>query len=450
MEISGKNIDESGLRALGRLNGSCLTTITFDYINNNTEGLDIAIDKLCKGSPNLKVLRFIDPINFYCMTDAAVLSIVQHCPFIETLELRKWANITDISMSYLAQLSCLREVDLSQCYKLTSVGVQGLVKANRKLEVLVLADTDRYEVTEEETDAVIDDALLRCIGLHCSSLVKLHLRLDLDAESDATSASFEALIKCLPALEDFLVEDFNMPNTILPQLGTYCPQLKVLYIDCVRCTDGDFVSMCQGCPLIEVLHLRHLFSISDTSMLAVARHCSMLKQLSISYLGDITNDSLCTLFATCTSLTSVTLIDLLHITDKAILTLLRHCPHLSSLTLSNTPGLTDYCIQAIPTYCPHIQSLELWYIRTLSHETIVQISRHCKRLHTLILLNCIKINNKTVTAVLTNAKCLNKLSINSTALHITDAFKAQCDALTAKRRYRTLSLIYSTTSVHTA
>lgn len=297
----------------------------------------------------------------------------------------------------------------------------------------------------------MDDALLRSIGLHCPNLVKLHIHFDPEPfGSDSTAASFEYMIKGLPALEDILVEDYNMPNTILPLLGLYCPRLKYGQIDNIACTDDGFVSMCQGCPLLESLTLRHLNDISDISLLAVATYCPMLKELSISYVDCFTIDSLCTLFASCTLLTSVTLIDLPHITDKAILTLLKCCTQLTTLSLCDTPRLTDYCIQAIPTYFPRIQSLELRHIRTISHETIVQISRHCKQMSTLLLQGCINLNNYTVVAVLENGKNLSKVKIDSSNIRVCDEFKNKCDALTANRRYRTLSLTYSNTSVYTS
>ena len=75
--------------------------------------------------------------------------------------------------------------------------------------------------------------------------------------------------------------------------------------------------------------------------------------------------------------------------------------------------------------------------------TVIQISRYCKQLHTLITYNCNKINNNTVVAVLKHAKQLSKLNIYSHNVSVNDAFKAQCDALVAKRRYGTLRLEYS-------
>ena len=417
---------------------------------SGSASLDNAIDILCKGSPNLKKLCLPDPSGLITdapITDAAVLSIATHCPHIETLSLRSWAGITDISMTYLAQLLRLREIDLSQCYQLTSDGVQGLLKANRKLEVLILSEKGLYEDNqnnENDNDILIDDALMRCIGRHCPNLVKLHLRLDSDLDySDLSASAFEAMIKGLPSLKDLVVTNYYMPNSILQLLGTYCPGLRDLHIDGISCSDEEgFISMCQGCPLIESLTLRNLSSISDMSMLAIARHYTMLKELSLSYLDDITDDSLCVLFTSCTHLTSLALTDM-WITDRAILTLLRHCPHLRSLKLCDTPGLTDYCIQAIPTYCPQLQSLELECMSTLTRETIIQISRYCKQLHTLITYNCNKINNNTVVAVLKHAKQLSKLNIYSHNVSVNDEFKAQCDTLVAKRRYRTLRLEYS-------
>ena len=442
-EISGKHIDTEGLRALGRLSGSSITSISFDAIDTSgSTSLDNAIDVFCKGSPNLKKLWLPDPSG--PITDAAVLSIVQHCPHIEVLSLRKWAGITDVSMTYLTQLSCLREIDLSQCYQLTSDAVQGLLNANHKLEVLVLADTDRYEDPENDTEPLIDNDLLRCIGRHCPNLVKLHLRLDADTNyADLTAAASEAMIKGLPALTDFVIANYTIPNAILPLLGLYCPLLTTLRVDCVTCADDDFISMCRGCPLIECLDLRFLSNLSDPSMLAVARHCPLLKELSISYLGDLTDDSLCVLFTHCIHLTTVSLTEFWLITDRAILALLRLCPKLRSLTLRDSPSVTDYSIQAIPTYCPGIQSLELECVSTLTRETIIQISRYCKQLHTLLTYKCYKINNNTVVAVLNHAKQLTKLNIYSHNVSVNDEFKAQCDALVAKRRYKTLRLEYS-------
>lgn len=355
-----------------------------------------------------------------------------------------------MSMTYLTQLSCLREINLSDCALLSSDGVQGLLKANRRLEALLLSDANRYHDDEEIPDTLIDDGLLKCIGMHCPRLTKLHLRLDSEADYlDLTTESFEAMIKGLPALENVRISDYNCPNTILPMLGLYCPRLKSVYIDNIACCDDDLISMSRGCPYIEALCLHYLDRITSLSMYAIATNCLMLKQLTIcSVDGPISDDSMCMLFTHCIHLSSVELHDSPLITNKTILTLLKCCPHLSDLTLISCPRLTDYCILSIPVYCPFIQSLDLWYFRHLSNETIVQISRYCKHIHTMILQGCNKINNNAVTKILKNCKKLTYINIHSSALHITDTFKVQCDEIAAKRRYRTLHLTYSKQSIH--
>ena len=448
IEISGKNIDTEGLRALVRLKGSHLSSIQFDSIGTRDESLlDKSIDVLCKVSPTLKKFRIIDSGNDD-ITDAAVQSIVKYCPHIEVLSFHYWTAITDLSMTYLAQLSSLREITLSDCVQLTSAGVQGLIKANRKLKALILSEV--CETDNGFPSGVVDGALLRCIGQHCPNLAELHMRIQVDnlVQLDLTAASFEAMLKGLSALEEFRISDFDGPNTIIRALGLYCPRLKHAYIESVGCTDDDFVSMCQGCPLIETLTLRFIENLTDISILALACSCRSLQQLYLCNNDHITDDSLCKLFTTCIHLTTVDLTGLPHITDRAVLTLLRHCPHLTSLELCDD-RLTDYCIQAIPTYCPHIQSLNLNCFSTLTHETIVQVSRYCKQIHALKLHRCDKINNNTVIEVLTNCKHLTYIDVRSDALHITDEFKAQCNALIAKRCYRTLSLIYTPSSIHT-
>ena len=298
IEISGENIDEEGLRALGRLNGSCLSSVTFDYINNENKNsrLDNAIETLCKGSPNLKKLI----LNTVCfsvnLTDAAVRSIIQHCPNIEVLSLNNWRDITDFSMLFLSQLSSLRSIDLSQCFDLSSVAVQRLLQAHRKLEVLILSEVSRTE-DHGDTDCLIDDELLRCISMNCSNLIKLHMHFDSDADySGITTASFEALLMGLPALTDILLVDLDNTNaSVLPLFGIYCPLLKNVHIDNVPCSDEEFVSMCRGCALIESLEMNYLEKITDISILAISRHCTSLKHIAITYSVHFTDDTLCIL-----------------------------------------------------------------------------------------------------------------------------------------------------------
>ena len=407
--------------------------------------LDNAIDILCKGSPYLNKLWFAD--SGIGPSDAAVKSIVQYCPHIESLSLNDWPNVTDLSIGYLTQLSNLKEIDLSHCTKLTSGAVQNLLlQSNRKLESLVLSDICLHG---EEIDAVciIDDALLRCIGLHCPNVIKLHLNMDPEAGSpDATAASFESMIKGLPALEDLQISNHSDSNTILSMLGLYCPRLKHVHIVDVACTNDDFVSMCQGCPLIESLHLGDIYALTDVSIQSLAYNCHSLNKLHISNNDKLTDDSMCTLFTACTHLTSVELSGLRHITDKTILTLIKNHPQLRTLNLYNA-RLTDHCILALAIHCPYIEHIELRKIKNLSVETIIQISRYCKHIHTIKLDSCIKCHdNAAIIEILRNCNNLIKFCIHITTAatniqHLSDELQ-ECISDVGSKRYKRLRLKY--------
>ena len=250
-------------------------------------------------------------------------------------------------MSYLTQLSSLREIDLSHCSKLASAAVQKLLlKSNRTLVSLVLSDHCLHGELITATP-LIDDALLRCIGLHCPNLIKLHLCMDPEAGSpDATAASFEAMIKGLSSLEELQISNHSNTNSILPMLGLYCPLLKRLHIAEVACSDDDFISMCQGCPLLESLRLGGILTLTDISINALASSCHSLSQLHISNNDHFTDDSMCTLFTACIHITSVQLSGLKYITDKTILALIKYHPRLHTLNLYNA-RLTDRCILAL-------------------------------------------------------------------------------------------------------
>ena len=439
IEISGKNIDEAGLRALGRLNGSCLSSISFELIilDQDERSLDKAIDFFCKGCPLLKKLWFIDSSKWR-ITDAAVLSVVKHCPHIEELSIRSWNGVTDLSMAYLTHLSCLRVIDLTSCSKLTSAGVQVFLKANQKLEVLVPSDVSEagYYVPPV---SFFDDALLRCIGLHCPSLVKLCMQFDVGLLLvwDVTAASFDAMLKGLPWLEEFRACYLTNESAVLHLLGIYCPRLKHVYIDNIVCKDDDVVSMCQGCPLLESLHFSLLRDLSDAAMHALASSCHLLRKLYLSSNDHITDDSLCTLFSNCIHFESVSLTALDLITDMSILALLKCCPKLRDLTLDGCSRLTDDCFLAVPVHCPRIGYLELTGLVNLSHEAVLQISKHCKQLRSFAVQSCQQITSETTVALIGNCQRLSCVIIESKNKYNIqiNGIEIQYHHITAKRGY---------------
>ena len=207
---------------MGTLNGSSLSSITFDKASDeHDDQYDMSINVLCKGSPNLKKLSFTEP-DADSFTDAAVQSIVQHRPHMEVLSFKDWDGITDESLTCLIRLPRLKEIDLSRCFQLSSDGVQELLEANRALEALMLSDFDRMGDEEEGPYSLINDALLRCIGANCPNLIKLHLCLDsYAADSDVTSESFEAALEGLPALEELAVSGYIEYNTTLNLIVSY-------------------------------------------------------------------------------------------------------------------------------------------------------------------------------------------------------------------------------------
>ena len=101
-EISGKRIGDAGLRALGMVHNSTLTSIEFTKAKLSGVGLT----RICTGCPYLKKL-LLTCGNGCDVTDEDVRSIVQ-CPQLETLSRLNWTKITDASITTLMSLSMLK------------------------------------------------------------------------------------------------------------------------------------------------------------------------------------------------------------------------------------------------------------------------------------------------------------------------------------------------------
>ena len=206
-------VNTQDLYALGRLKGSDLTVVELSY----SYIYDLGIQDLCKGSPNLKRLCLRSNNGGFQLefADATVQSIITNCPKIETLSLDGWLGLTTQSLIYLAKLQFLREISLDDCDQLTSVAVQALLRANQRLETLILCEDS--DLSSYTAPTYIDSALLTSIGTNCTELIKLHLKLP--ETSDVTNATLTDMFRGCSLLEELRFAEFRKPNTLLPTLG---------------------------------------------------------------------------------------------------------------------------------------------------------------------------------------------------------------------------------------
>ena len=394
---------------------------------------DRGLEWLCEGCPYLKKLNLsknskIDSL----FTDAAVYTIVSHCPKIEILSLNSWCEITDISIAYLLLLPLLREIDLSDCNLLTNTALCALLQGNRALQGLILKDFTRETVLP--LTSFVDTTLLACISSNCPNLTKL--RMHIPEESNVTDASVAGMLQGCPLLEDFGLESHNGIHSIVAALASYCPRLKRLYLDSVRITDEDMTYLCQSCP--ELLSLELIYcsqNLTDETVSALSTYCHKLQEFSIISCDHITDASLCALFKSCTDLTSVHLILIPRMTDLSIITLLQCCPRLHTLRLCSNRLLTDQCMTSISTFGKSLTTLQLAHIQTLSDESLIQASHHCKVLEKINLASCTLISERPVKALLSNCSNLRELQVvDCESVHVTSALKAECKAIA--QRYR--------------
>lgn len=156
-----------------------------------------AIRAICKACPNLRSLSLCND-HFETKGDEIIQTLVQHCPFIETMSSsisEPW-ELTDAGLDALATIHNLKNLEL-YAYDCTSAAIQRVLQSNPQLTFL--------HVYRE----AIDDALVRCIGRCCGHLTSLQLSLD------SSGPSFVSL------------------------------------------NNACLIDLFRGCPLLEVFHLRH-------------------------------------------------------------------------------------------------------------------------------------------------------------------------------------------------
>ena len=416
-EISGSKVDDQGLLALSMVSNSTLRNVRF----TNSSITDRAVDRLCRGCPDLLTLgleiavphndEVDEDVGQTFVTDESVHSIVKHCPSLEKLSLAGWRSITDDSMIALSALKSLKAINLSYCSGLTNVGVQHLLRNNgANLEELTLSQPQ-----EDDPCLYCNDALLHCIGECCPKLREFVVEIAFPV----AEASLIALAQGCAELEvvDIYSEAVNDPFLVI--LADCCPHLRKLFLYYGNYTDIGVIAVSSKCAKLKVLALQN---ISDCSIISLAKQCPSLSELYLDQPDLITDRGLCLLFPSCIHITDLGLHNMPLITDRSILSFVQHCSTLELLEVRNCAGITDKGINLIIALKRGIKYFTIESCLTLSDDTIRSIARHCHRLCSIEIVGCPLVTEQALLALITHGKRLIDITIKSCSVCISTQF----------------------------
>ena len=401
-EISGIRVDDKDLLALSSASNAALMNVRFIQ----STFTDVGIETLCMACPYLKRISLeISDWEDGSLSDASVRSIAKYCPKIEHLSLSGWGKITDDSMVALTALKVLKGLNLNGCYKLTSAGVQGLLRVNgANLEVLTLSDDNNIFCY------FCNDALLRCIGSYCPNLKHLSAAVrPVTVDIDITEATLIALAQRCSLLETLTLHS-KINDAVLIKLAYNCPLLTKVGLHFGSVTDIGIAALAGQCTRLTTLALKYQYHLTHTSFTSIAMHCKGLQELNLSSIPTLTDQSLSLLFPSFRLLTDVTLSHLPLITDCSILMLVRCCFKLKKVELNYLPLITDRSAAAM-VVVEELQDLSIRDCASLTEHTIRSIASYCHELTSLTIMSCPLISDRAVIDILTYGKRLAKVVV---------------------------------------
>ncbi|GJN05066.1 hypothetical protein PR202_ga22665 [Eleusine coracana subsp. coracana] len=274
LRLDGLEVFSSSLQAIG---ASCknLVEIGLSKCNRITDAGIVSLVNHCK------CLRTIDITCCHLLTDDALASIAENCRRLECIRLESCPLVSEKGLERIGTLcSHLKEIDLTDCC-INDAALQHLSRCSELLTLklgLCPSISDKglgyisstcsklMELDIYRCGAITDDGLAALAG-GCKKMRMLNLRY-CDKITDAG-------LKHLSSLEE------------LTNLEMRC---------LVRVTGIGIASIATGCPNLKELDLKRCYSVDDASVWAVARYSQNLRQLDISYC-QITGLGLCHLLS---------------------------------------------------------------------------------------------------------------------------------------------------------
>ncbi|XP_069852416.1 F-box and leucine-rich repeat protein 13 isoform X2 [Dipodomys merriami] len=256
--VDCKGITDGGLKLL-----SPLKQLTVLNLANCARIGDMGLKQFLEGPSSTKI-RELNLSNCVLLGDSSIVQLAERCTNLNYLSLRNCGHLTDQGLEYIVNIFSLvsvdisgtvicneglsilsrhkklKELSISECYKITDVGIQGFCKNVPFLEYL-----DVSHCTQ------LTDNIMKTVAIYCPQLTSL------------------SIAGC-PKITDAGIE----------MLSAKCYYLHILDISgCVLLTDQTLQDLQIGCSQLRILKMKYC---SHISMREAQRMSSKVQQQEYS------------------------------------------------------------------------------------------------------------------------------------------------------------------------
>lgn len=356
------------------------------------------------------------------------LSAIFQLKHLEDLVLEGCLGVNDDRLSTLKH-SCksLKGLNISNCHKITHVGLSSLTNGADSLKQLNLAcgfagSLQCLKVTADLAACLhnfpnlqsikLDGLLVTCSGIKAigkwfSSLKEMSLskcsgvtdevlsllvqaheqlrKLDITCCRKITYVSVDSITNSCSALTSLRMECCDLvAKDAFVLIGDRCRHLEELDVTCNEiCNEG--LKSISGCPKISSLKLGLCPNINDHGLAYVARGCARLRELDLYRCSDIS--------------------------DMGIEEIAHGCPELEIINIAYNDKISDTSLISL-SKCSSLKELEIRGCHSVSSIGLSAIAKGCRQLRVLDVKKCIKINDNGMLSLARHSQNLKQINLS--------------------------------------
>ncbi|KZF22147.1 RNI-like protein [Xylona heveae TC161] len=280
-------------------------------------------------------------------------------------------SLTDkISDGTVRPLHVCRRVErltLTNCIRLTDLGVTSLVDGNRSLLALDVSGVDS-----------ITDISLLTVAYNSTRLQGLNIT------------------GCRKVTDDSLIT-----------VSQSCRHIKRLKLNkCAQLTDKSIIAFADNCPQLLEIDLQECKLISGESVSALISRSHQLRELRLAQCSRITDDAFLRLpyDRTYDSLRILDLTSCDQLRDEAVQKIVTAAPRLRNLTLAKCRQITDRALLSIAKLGKNLHLIHLGHCQNITDGAVVHLVKMCNRIRYIDLACCHRLTDVSVQQLATLPK----------------------------------------------